>query len=272
MRNKEVEMVQKVVLSVVAHGDDVEFFGGGTLALMADQGHEVYLCIATDNDRGSYRLTAEELRAIARKEAEAAAEALGAKGVYLLGYSDGDLCDLKPSVLRGQIMRLIRQLKADVIFSWDPFAPFEDHPDHRALAWAVSDASTFAHMPLYHPGHLAEGLEPYKVTEWYWYSKAHWETNKRVDITDTIERKLSALYAYDCQMVLTLDDLLISARALGVDEADLAFINPTQYRDLISLGVRARDAEIGAELGTQYAEAFRYVKTELPAVFPGQEG
>ena len=265
-------MAHKVVLSVAAHGDDVEFFAGGTLTLMANQGHDVYLCIATDNDRGSYRLRADELRAIAGKEAEAAAEALGARGVFLLGYTDGDLCDVKPSVLRGQIMRLIRQLKAVVIFSWDPFAPFEDHPDHRTLAWAVSDASTFAHMPLFHPDHLDEGLKPHKVTEWYWYSKEHWQTNKRVDITDTIERKLNALYAYDCQMVLTLDDLLISARALGVDEANLAFIDPTQYRDLISLGVRARDAEIGAELGTQYAEAFRYMKTELPPVFPSFEG
>jgi LmbE family N-acetylglucosaminyl deacetylase len=40
-------MARKVVLSVAAHGDDAEFFAGGTLAKMADDGHDVYLAIAT---------------------------------------------------------------------------------------------------------------------------------------------------------------------------------------------------------------------------------
>jgi LmbE family N-acetylglucosaminyl deacetylase len=154
-----------------------------------------------------------------------------------------------------------------VIFSWDPHAPFEDHPDHRALAWAVSDASTFSHFPLFHPEHFEEGLEPHKVTEWYWYSKAGWETNKMVDTTGYIDHKLQALYAYAGQMVLTIDDILITAGALGIDERALANIDATEFRDLISLGVRARDAEVGEKLGTQYAEAFRYVRAELPPVF-----
>lgn len=100
-------MREKVVLSVAAHGDDAEFKAGGTLAKMATAGHDVYLAIATDNDRGSIRLSAKELKAVARHEAEAAAAALGARGVFLFGYTDGDLCDVKPSVLRGQVMRLI---------------------------------------------------------------------------------------------------------------------------------------------------------------------
>lgn len=260
-------MSRKVILSIAAHGDDVEFRAGGTLARLAAEGHNVYLCIATDNDRGSFRLSAEELRGVAESEAGAATAALGAKDVFMLGYTDGDLCDVTPSVLRGQIIRLIRRLRVDVIFSWDPFAPFEDHPDHRAIAWAVSDASTFAHFPLYHPEHLEEGLEPYRVSEWYWYSKAHWETNWLVDTTDFIEHKLQALYAYESQMVLTIDEYLAEARAAGVDEAQLAGIDPTtQYGDLISAAIRAHDAEFGAKLGTKYAEAFRYVGPEVPAI------
>lgn len=264
-------MSKKVVLSVAAHGDDAEFRAGGTLARLAAEGHDVYLLIATDNDRGSFRLSAEELRAVARQEAEGSAAALGAKGVFLLGYTDGDLCDVKPSVLRGQIMRLIRQLKADVVFSWDPFAPFEDHPDHRAIAWAASDASVFAHFPLYHPEHLDEGLEPHRVSEWYWYSKAHWETNKRVDTSDYIENKLQALYAYRSQMVLTVDEFLLEARAAGLDEARLAAIDPTDYRPLIEAGIRAIDAKVGAEIGVAYAEAFRYVGPEVPSVLAQME-
>jgi len=258
---------KRVVLSVAAHGDDAEFMAGGTLTKLVDQGAELYLLIATDNDRGSYRLSSAELKAIARPEAEAAGKVLGARGVFLLGYRDGDLCDLPATVLRGQLMYYIRKLKADVIFSWDPFAPFENHPDHRALARAASDASSFSALPLFHPEQLAEGLEPQRVREWYWYSKSHWETNLRFDISATIERKIQALYAYRGQMVLTIDDLLGEARAMGVDEARLAGIDPEQFEPLIDLGLRANDARIGAQAGCDYAEAFRHQTLELPEIF-----
>ncbi|MEE8389266.1 MAG: PIG-L deacetylase family protein [Anaerolineae bacterium] len=260
-------MGKKVILSVAAHGDDAEFLAGGTLARLVAEGHDVYLCFATDNDCGSFRMSAEELRAVARSEAEGSAAVLGAKGVFMLGYTDGDLCDVKPSLLRGQVMRLIRQLEADVIFSWDPFAPFENHPDHRAIAWATSDAAAFAHFSLYHPEHLKEeGLKSHRVSEWYWYSKAQWQTNKLVDTTDYIERKLQALYAYKSQMILTIDEFLEEARAAGVDAAQLAGIDPTQYESLIEMGIRARDGKTGAELGTAYAEAFRYERLEPPPI------
>jgi len=259
-------MSKRVVLSIAAHGDDAEFKAGGTLARLAAEGHDVYLVIATDNDRGSLRMSAEDLRAVSRQEAEGSAAALGARDVFLLGYTDGDLCDVQPSVLRGQLMRLIRQLKADVIFSWDPFAPFEGHPDHRAIAWAASDAAAFAHFPLYHPEHLEEGLEPHRVSEWYWYSKANWQTNRLVDTTDYVERKLQALYAYESQMILTVDEVLGEARAAGVGEAQLAGIDPTQYEPLIETGVRAADAKTGTELGSAYAEPFRYERLAPPAL------
>jgi LmbE family N-acetylglucosaminyl deacetylase len=260
-------MDKKVILSIAAHGDDAEFMAGGTLAKMVDEGHDLYLLIATGNERGSYRLSEPDLKAIARPEAEASARVLGAQDVLMLGYRDGDLCDVPASTLRGQLMHHIRKLRADVIFSWDPFAPFENHPDHRTLALAASDASCFSAMPLFHPEQLAQGLQPQRVTEWYWYSKAHWETNLRVDITATIERKIRALYAYRCQMVLTIDDLLAEARAMGVEQSRLAGIDAEQFEPLIDLGLRANDARVGVELGCAYAEAFRHQMIELPEIF-----
>jgi LmbE family N-acetylglucosaminyl deacetylase len=258
---------KKVILSVSAHGDDAEFMAGGTLARLVDEGHDLYMLIATNNDRGSHRLSALELNAIALPEAEAAAKVLGAIGVFLLGYRDGDLCDVPITTLRGQIMYYIRKLRADVIFCWDPFAPFENHPDHRTLALATSDASSFSALPLFHPEHLSEGLDPQRVCEWYWYSKVHWETNKWVDISATIERKIRALYAYKCQMVLTIDDLLGEARSMGIDEARLVGIDAEHFEPLIDLGLRANDAKTGSEMGCEYGEAFRFQTIELPEIF-----
>ena len=70
-----------------------------------------------------------------------------------------------PARLRGQFMRVIREVKPDIVFTWDPFTPYENHPDHRAVAMAACEAASFAHFPLYHPELLAEGLEPHKVQE-----------------------------------------------------------------------------------------------------------
>jgi hypothetical protein len=134
---------------------------------------------------------------------------------------------------------------------------------------ATLDASSFSAMPLFYPEQMEDGMQPQRVREWYWYSKLHWETNKRVIITATIDRKLQALYAYASQMVLTIDDLLGEARALGVDETLLAGIDPLQYQPLIDMGLRANDARTGAECGAEYAEAFRYHCLELPEIFQG---
>jgi LmbE family N-acetylglucosaminyl deacetylase len=259
-------MAKKVILSIAAHGDDAEFMAGGTLAKLAAEGQELHLLIATDNDRGSHRLSTQELKAIARPEADAAGRVLGATSVTLLGHRDGDLCDLPQSRLRGELMEHIRRLRAEVVFCWDPFAPFENHPDHRALALAASDASSFSALPLFHPEQMEAGLEPQRVREWYWYSKAHWSTNKYVDTSATIEKKIQALFAYRGQMVLTLDDLLGEARAMGVDEERLAAVDPERFEQLIDLGVRMNDAKIGAEAGCEFAEAFRYQTLELPEI------
>lgn len=258
---------KKRVLSVAAHGDDAEFFAGGTLAKLARAGHEVYLCIATNNERGSFRLGMEELRRIARPEAEASCRALGGCGVYMLGYTDGDLCDEVKTVLRGKVMRVIREVKADIVFSWDPWAAHEPHPDHRAIAFATMEAATFAHFPLFHTEHLEAGLQPHKVSEVYYYSKDNYQPNLYVDITDTMEAKLNALYGYDCQMVLTIDDLLHTARAAGVDESRINLIDPYDYRDLIAMGVKRRAAEVGRTMGVAYAEVFRHEREEVPPLF-----
>ena len=49
----------KRIVVFEAHGDDMEFMAGGTIAKFADRGHEVTLVVATDNDKGSFELSAE---------------------------------------------------------------------------------------------------------------------------------------------------------------------------------------------------------------------
>src|SRR4051794_25300704 len=112
----------KRILVFEAHGDDMDFFAGGTVAKFAALGHEVTVVVATDNDKGSFELSAEQLRAVRDQELNGAADVLGIKRVIPLGYSDGDLAyDAPPRVLRGQFMQIIREIRPHIVMSWDAF-------------------------------------------------------------------------------------------------------------------------------------------------------
>lgn len=249
---------KKTVLVVVAHADDMEFMAAGTVARLVDElGYNVYEYILTDNSKGSYRLTPQEVVELSAREAAQAGAILGLREVRLQGYRDGQLNEVHPNVLREKIVAFIREIRADVIMSWDPFAPYEDHPDHRMVAMAALEAATFSGNPLFYP---RQGNGPYPVTEAYWFAKHPMNAELFVDISTTIDKKIEALLAHDCQMVLTMDALIQEARAAAVEVALLDKLGESGHRDLIAAGVRQWCEETGAARGMAYAEQFRFEK------------
>jgi LmbE family N-acetylglucosaminyl deacetylase len=250
----------KRVLVFEAHGDDMEFFAGGTIAKFAALGHEVTVVAATDNDKGSFELSADELRAVRDRELQGAADVLGIKRVIALGYSDGDLAyDAPPRALRGQFMRIIREVKPHIVMSWDPFTPYEGHPDHRAVATAANEAASFAHFQNFYPEHLAEGLETHYVHEAWYFAKSPRDQNKYVDIDATIDSKIAALHAHEAQMVLTVRDMQFHLAASGLDVPWLAELDPHDYHAVIDKQMRAAGRAVAARSGLDcaYAEGFR---------------
>src|SRR5688572_15703977 len=121
------------VLVLTAHGDDMEFFAGGTIAKLSSLGYEIHLVIATDNARGTFELTTEQMFGLRLKEAEAAGKVLGLSSIACLDYPDGGLSETPLNVLRGQFMEAIRRLRPQIVFTFDPWAPYEGHQDHRAV-------------------------------------------------------------------------------------------------------------------------------------------
>ncbi len=252
---------KKTVLVVVAHADDMEFMAAGTIARFVDElGYDVYEYILTDNSKGSYRLTAEELVTVSAAEAKAAGALLGLKEVRLRGYVDGDLCDTPMKVLRGEIMAMIREVRADIVMSWDPFAPYEEHPDHRHVAMATLEAAHFSGNPLFYPEHAHA---PYQTTELYWFAKAPQNAELFVDISETIDKKIAALLAHECQMELTVDMLAREADALGMDAPMLKHPDAAQRAQLIEMGIRNFCGELGGKAGVAYAEQFRYERVGM---------
>jgi len=184
---------------VVAHPDDSEFGAAGTVARLTREGKRVVIIQVTSGNKGSPDRDADPAQVAVTREAELreAARRLGVAEVVFLRCMDGELApDLD---LRERVVRMIRTHRPDVIITHDPFRPYALHPDHRAVGLATTDAVyPTARDPLYFREHLAEGLEPHKTAE-VWYFGPD-QPDKFVDITDTFDLKIHALMAHASQI------------------------------------------------------------------------
>ena len=126
-----------------------------------------------------------------------AASVLGVKEVVFLGHPDGGLEDTP--AFRGELVRLIRKHRPDVVVTADPYRRYLWHRDHRITGIVTLDAVfPYARDRLSYPEHMAEGLEPHAVREVYlWASE---EPNLYIDITETFETKMAALGCHVSQV------------------------------------------------------------------------
>ncbi len=212
-----------VVLGIGAHPDDLDFMAAGSLALLANQGADVYYLILTDGCKGSEDpdITPQELAARRREEQRQAAQRAGVKDVLFLTYADGEL-EVNQQ-LKKDIVRVIRQIRPDVVFAMDPTMvysleqPSINHPDHRAGGQAALDAIyPLARDHLSFPELLTEEqLQPHKVLTILLTNFDR--QNYYIDITTTIEAKIEALRAHSSQIK---DMAAIENKVRSVAEAD----------------------------------------------------
>jgi len=189
------------ILIITAHPDDVDFGAAGSVARWTDEGREVAYCIVTNGEAGGSdpTISRAEMASIRQAEQTAAAKIVGVSDLRFLGYPDGAL-ELSID-LRRDISREIRQFRPDRVVCQSPERSFTriyaSHPDHLAAGEAALDAVyPDARNPFAHPS-IAD-LEPWVVPE-VWLM-THAEANRWVDITDQIDRKVSALLAHESQM------------------------------------------------------------------------
>ena len=188
----------KRLLTISAHPDDIEFTSGGSLARWVGEGWAVSLVVCTDGGKGSQdpAIIPAELAAVRRAEQQAAAEILGIAEVVFLNHSDGEL-SWTPNLVESLALHIRRQ-RPDRLASWDPWKPYQLHPDHRAAGLAVLDAVLAAGNPHYFSHQLAAGLSAHQVPEVYLYGAA--EPDTWVDITATFEQKMAAIEAHRSQV------------------------------------------------------------------------
>ena len=224
------------VLGFGAHPDDLEFQMGGTLAKYAAQGHEVFMAIATDGCIGSYRHTKKEIAEIRHKEAQNAADLIGAKLLWL-GFEDEFLFDNRESRLK--FIDAVRVAQPDVMFAHEPYKDYnQDHDISGYLAFTSRILSVVK---------LIETDNPpcKKVPPLFYYTTLgiiNFTPEHYVDITDTWDTKKKMFLCHDSQQGDWCKD------AFGVE-----------YMEMMEAEAKLLAVQAGTP-GCKYVEGFKLCK------------
>ena len=183
----------KIILAVSAHPDDIEFSCGGTLFKFRDKGYEIYYIVATNGENGfkiGHKPKNERVKT-RYKEQINAAKLLGVKKVFFLHYKDGLLPN--NTELRIKIAKIIKKVKPNIIFTFDPAnKSYEsvnlNHADHRVIGEAVFDAVFAARML---PG------DSHAVEQFYFFGCDN--PNHFENITKQIKQKISLIKEHRSQ-------------------------------------------------------------------------
>ncbi len=238
--------VPEVVLAIAAHPDDVEFQCGATFAKWSEAGTVVHHLICTDGSKGSWDASTDikALVALRQVEQREAARRLGSIGeVRFLNQVDGELGH--GLELRGEVARVIRELKPQVVLGHDPWKRWRIHPDHRAAGRLAVEGVVAARDPHYFPEHGIRHHRPDMILLF--------ETDG-VDHTESlasrhIGAKVDALLAHESQFETTM--------RIDLSRADAERWNSqaADFRDRIFSECR----EVGRLAGVELAEAFHII-------------
>jgi LmbE family N-acetylglucosaminyl deacetylase len=195
----------KTILLIGAHPDD-DYHSMGTLGMLNANGNEVYILILTTGNVGTQDpdLGMMDLALIRKQEEQAALATMGIPTDHYinLGYDDGMLEYENKKEVVAKLVRMIRKIKPDVLFSFDPGKGSQrwHKADHRASSYLSADAARAAMWPLMFQGQITvEGLEAHTIPEYMLFDSAEEDINTWVDIKDWEELKVEAMMKYVSQ-------------------------------------------------------------------------
>ncbi len=183
------------IIFTAPHPDDIEIGCGGTVARLVDQGHKVGMIHLTSGEptpRGTPETRARETRA--------AAEVLGVQVCETLGLTNRELMDGPPA--RYALATVLRRYRPRVLVGMAGRTPAAS-PDHYQ-AQLITEASRF-YSQLTKWDDRFGGTPPHRMDHLVYRPVSlaaeshHFHGYFVVDITPTIEKKLSAIKCYESQ-------------------------------------------------------------------------
>jgi len=264
---------QKINVVVIgAHPDDCDLDAGGTAIKFAQMGHQVLFISTTNGDAGHFNKGGTTLAKIRKAEAEEAGKRFGITYKVLDNHDGLLMPDLN---LRLELIRLIREWKADVVIG--P-RPYDYHPDHRNTAIALQDAAFLVIVPNIAPETPALKKNPvFLYTEDRFKKPNPFTPDIVVDISDVFEQKMYAVSAHQSQFFEWLPWLAgESANVPKTESARLKWLAESR-KGYISAGLKAGLSKWygnKSEL-VKYVEAFEICEygsypndAEIKRIFP----
>ena len=174
------------ILVLSPHPDDESIGCGGTIASCIAAGDQVTVVFLTSGEKGVEGTPPNETRTIREQEATRACEILGVQHIEFWHEPDGQL--LVTVDLIAKVQRLIGRLRPALVFAPHPE---DDHVDHKAAADLAIRAVSTLPEPI-------KGLELWMYEIW----AALTDFDQVIDISDVLERKLTAIRAHASQCEL----------------------------------------------------------------------
>ena len=182
------------IIIIGAHPDDPDKVGG-TAYKWAQLGYDVLMVSLTNGDAGHQSLPSDELARVRREEARRAGEVIGVRYITLDNH-DGQLMPTYENRL--EVIKLIREQKADlVIFP----RPYDYHPDHRYTGTLVLDAAYMVTVPKILPEvrHLDRNPVFLYMSDGFIHPEP-FVPDVVVAVDDVIEKKIDMYHQHTSQM------------------------------------------------------------------------
>jgi bacillithiol biosynthesis deacetylase BshB1 len=219
------------ILAFAAHPDDVELSAGGTLMKQIQKGKKVGIVDLTQGELGS-RGTKETRF----QEAEEASKIMGIHFRENLKMADGFFLHDRGNLMK--IIEQIRRFQPEIVFA---NAIGDRHPDHGRAAKLVSEASFYAGLIKIETTYDGQHQLPYRPKAVYHYIQDRYiKPSFVIDVTEFAERKFEAIKAFKTQFF---------------DPNSTEPVTPISGDEFFDF-LKGRMEEFGRPIGVKYAEGF----------------
>ena len=189
----------KRILCIQPHYDDNDMAVAGTLTQLAANGAELIYLTVTDDLMGieDVSLSDEAATKALRRDQFAAAKIVGVKEQYWLGYPDAG--EYNYFAVRRDLLKYLRLLQPDFVFTVDPWLTYEGHRDHIQTGLAAAEAVMFTGLTKIASSdpQVDSAYEEHDIQGIAFYHTR--EPNYIADISSTWEDKIGAVRCYETQ-------------------------------------------------------------------------
>ncbi|MBX3579406.1 MAG: PIG-L family deacetylase [Rhizobiaceae bacterium] len=189
-------MTAKTALVISAHSADFVWRAAGAIALHAEAGLSVSVICLSYGERGESAklwrqagMTLEKVKTERRKEAEAAAHALGVADIQFWDLGDYPIALSEESLFR--LAGTYRALRPSFVLTHSREDPY--NRDHPLVSEFTQHARIIAQAHGHKPGETVLGAPPVFLFEPHQPEQCRWMPNVLLDITPVWEKKLAAI-------------------------------------------------------------------------------